>query len=409
MTEYTVDRLGQLGDGIIDSPGGEIFAPFTLPGERIEGIVEKGRIFVSKIIKPVANRIKPACKHFKICGGCSMQHASDELLADWKISKTKEALSQVGLTPEFRPIINSGTGSRRRATFAAKRTKKGSMVGFRGRASDIIVEISECPVSDPALLNGMPAFAKFATLGTSRKAILRINATVSGSGLDVKIDNGKKLSPTEISQFAQICSQYKILRLMWNDDVISQSHPPSQPMGAANVVPPSGAFLQATRTGEAALVETVLEIVSSAKRVVDLFAGCGTFALPIASRSAVHAVEGEANMILALDAGWRTTGGLHDVRAETRDLFRRPLMPDEFKKVDAIVIDPPRAGAASQVAEIAKTNVARIAFVSCNPSTFARDASILCNSGYSLDWVQVIDQFLWNPHVELVAKFTKSN
>jgi len=407
MSEYIVDRLGQLGDGIIDTPNGEIFAPFTLPGEHIEGNVENGRVNSPKIIKPVSDRIKPACKHFKSCGGCSLQHASDTVISDWKIRKTQDALSQVNLHPEFRPIINSKAGSRRRATFAAKRTKKGALVGFHGRASDVIIEISECPISDPILLSGMPAFSQFAILGSSRKAVLRISATVSGNSLDVKIDNGKKLSATEISKFAQICNQFKILRLMWNDDVIAQSNPPSQKMGLADVIPPSGAFLQATKSGEAALIKTVLEIIGPSKRVVDLFAGCGTFALPISSKATVHALEGDANMIAALDSGWRAAGGLHDIKSETRDLFRRPLMPDEFKKIDAIVIDPPRAGAVSQVVEIAKANVGSIAFVSCNPATFARDASILCNNGYNLDWVQVIDQFLWNPHIELVAQFTK--
>ncbi|MDB4016611.1 class I SAM-dependent RNA methyltransferase [Amylibacter sp.] len=407
MSEYIVDRLGQLGDGIIDSPNGEIFVPFTLPGEHIEGNVKNGRINSPRIIKPVSDRIKPACKHFKSCGGCSLQHASDTVISDWKIRKTQDALSQVNLHPEFRPIINSKAGSRRRATFAAKRTKKGALVGFHGRASDVIIEISECPISDPILLSGMPAFSQLAILGSSRKAILRISATVSENGLDVKIDNGKKLSATEISKFAQICNQFKILRLMWNDDVIAQSNPPTQKMGLANVIPPSGAFLQATKSGEAALIKTVLEIIGPSKRVVDLFAGCGTFALPISSKATVHALEGDVNMIAALDSGWRAAGGLHDIKSETRDLFRRPLMPDEFKKIDAIVIDPPRAGAVSQVVEIAKANVGRIAFVSCNPATFARDASILCNNGYNLDWVQVIDQFLWNPHIELVAQFTK--
>ena len=407
MSEYIVDRLGQLGDGIIDTPNGEIFASFTLPGEHIEGNVENGRVNSPKIIKPVSDRIKPACKHFKSCGGCSLQHASDTVISDWKIRKTQDALSQVNLHPEFRPIINSKAGSRRRATFAAKRTKKGALVGFHGRASDVIIEISECPISDPILLSGMPAFSQFAILGSSRKAVLRISATVSGNSLDVKIDNGKKLSATEISKFAQICNQFKILRLMWNDDVIAQSNPPSQKMGLADVIPPSGAFLQATKSGEAALIKTVLEIIGPSKRVVDLFAGCGTFALPISSKATVHALEGDVNMIAALDSGWRAAGGLHDIKSETRDLFRRPLMPDEFKKIDAIVIDPPRAGAVSQVVEIAKANVGRIAFVSCNPATFARDASILCNNGYNLDWVQVIDQFLWNPHIELVAQFTK--
>ncbi|MDA7847123.1 class I SAM-dependent RNA methyltransferase, partial [Amylibacter sp.] len=166
MSEYIVDRLGQLGDGIIDTPNGEIFAPFTLPGEHIEGNVENGRVNSPKIIKPVSDRIKPACKHFKSCGGCSLQHASDTVISDWKIRKTQDALSQVNLHPEFRPIINSKAGSRRRATFAAKRTKKGALVGFHGRASDVIIEISECPISDPILLSGMPAFSQFAILGS---------------------------------------------------------------------------------------------------------------------------------------------------------------------------------------------------------------------------------------------------
>ena len=407
MSEYIVNRLGQLGDGIIDSPSGEIFAPFTLPGEHITGKIENGRINTPKIIKPVSDRIKPVCKHFKNCGGCSLQHASDTIIADWKIKKTQDALSQVSLYPKFRPIINSKKESRRRATFAAKRTKKGSMVGFHSRASNIIVEVTECPVSDPIILSGIPAFSQFAILGSSRKSVLRISATVSGYGLDVRVENGKELSPTEISQFAQICDQYKILRLVWNEDMIAQSNPPGQTMGSVNIVPPSGAFLQATKTGEAELIKNVLEIIGTSKKVVDLFSGCGTFTLPISSKASVYAVEGDRNMNEALDAGWRAAGGLHDIKSETRDLFRRPLMPDEFKKVDAIVIDPPRAGALSQVTEISKTNVGRIAFVSCNPTTFARDAAILCNNGYNLDWVQVVDQFLWNPHIELVAQFTK--
>ena len=182
--------------------------------------------------------------------------------------------------------------------------------------------------------------------------------------------------------------------------------PPLQRFGKALVPCPPGAFLQATRQGEAALLDAVRQIVGDAKQVVDLFAGCGTFALPLAEGAEVHAAEGSSQMTAALDAGWRRAEGLKRVTHEARDLFRRPLLPDELKRFDAAVIDPPRAGAEAQVAELAKARVPRIAFVSCNPVTFARDAKQLVQAGYHLQWVQVVDQFRWSSHVELVAAFS---
>ena len=213
MSEYIVDRLGQLGDGIIDTPNGEIFAPFTLPGEHIEGNVENGRVNSPKIIKPVSDRIKPACKHFKSCGGCSLQHASDTVISDWKIRKTQDALSQVNLHPEFRPIINSKAGSRRRATFAAKRTKKGALVGFHGRASDVIIEISECPISDPILLSGMPAFSQsqkvfshyqFLHLSYFRKQLLKFVIQLFEMNLVLRTEKTRAFQITRLDQIPGI-------------------------------------------------------------------------------------------------------------------------------------------------------------------------------------------------------------
>jgi 23S rRNA (uracil1939-C5)-methyltransferase len=178
-------------------------------------------------------------------------------------------------------------------------------------------------------------------------------------------------------------------------------------MGKASVLPPSGAFLQATEAGEAALVAAMQEAVAGAKRVADLFAGCGTFALPLAAQAEVHAVEGEAEMLKALDAGWRFATGLKTVSTEARDLFRRPLVPLELKQYDAVVIDPPRAGAAAQMSEIAASNIRLVGAVSCNPISFARDAKTLIDAGFTLDWVQPVDQFRWSGHVELAAKFSR--
>ena len=180
-----------------------------------------------------------------------------------------------------------------------------------------------------------------------------------------------------------------------------------QRFGKALVAPPPGAFLQATAEGEAALLAAVREAVGPAKRIADLFAGCGTFALPLAEQAEVLAVEGEAAMVAAMDRGWREAQGLHKVVSLTRDLFRRPLLPDELKLFDAVVIDPPRAGAAAQIAELAQSTVKVVAAVSCNPVTFARDARVLVDAGFNLDWVQVVDQFRWSGHVELAAKFSR--
>ena len=184
--------------------------------------------------------------------------------------------------------------------------------------------------------------------------------------------------------------------------------PPVQRFGKAQVVPPPGAFLQATKDGEQALTQAVLEIVGSSKRVVDLFAGSGTFSLPLAEGSEVHAVEGEAAMTRALDQAWRKAEGLKKVTTEARDLFRRPLMPDELKSFDAVVLDPPRAGAEAQVQELVQAKRPVIAYVSCNPVSFARDAKILAQAGYTLEWVQVVDQFRWSSHTELVGHFNMS-
>ena len=197
-------------------------------------------------------------------------------------------------------------------------------------------------------------------------------------------------------------------RLVWGDEIVAELEPPVQQMGRARVVPPPGAFLQATAHGEAALRDTVRAAVGDAARIVDLFAGCGTFTLPLAETAEVHAVEGEAAMLAALDRGWRGVPGLKRVTTEARDLFRRPLLADELARFDAAVIDPPRAGAQAQITELATSQIGVIAMVSCNPASFARDAKMLLNQGYEMGPITVVDQFRWSPHVELATRFTRS-
>lgn len=230
--------------------------------------------------------------------------------------------------------------------------------------------------------------------------------TATLTGLDVAVSDGKPLDGPLRHGLAQICEGLKLARLSWDGEVVAMRAPPVIDFGMAQVSPPPGAFLQATEHGQGILTAAVLEITQGARRVIDLFAGCGTFSLPLAQFAEVHAVEGDAMMLASLDAGWRHGRGLKMLTTEARDLFRRPLMPDEMTKAQAIVLDPPRAGAETQIAELVKIKTAKIAYVSCNPLSFARDAARLVAAGYALDWVQVVDQFRWSTHVELAACFT---
>ncbi|WP_138422212.1 class I SAM-dependent RNA methyltransferase [Maritimibacter alexandrii] len=403
MTEITIERLGHQGDGIGPGP---VFVARVLPGEIVEGQIEDGRIEAPRIVRPSADRIKPPCPHFKSCGGCALQHASDAFVAQWKVGIVEQALTAQGLTTEIRGIATSPPNSRRRATLAVRRTKKGALVGFHAPKSDVITPIPNCHLLTPALMSALPIGEALATVGGSRKGEVKMTVTESEAGLDISVIGGKPLDLKLETELAGIAGEFDVARLAWDSEVVAMARPPAQRFGSALVTPPPGAFLQATKPGETALTAAVLEAVGNASRVIDLFSGSGTFTLPIAERAGVLAVEGVDDMLLALDAGWRHSKGLHAVKTETRDLFRRPLLSDELR-ADAVVIDPPRAGAEAQMVEIAASGVPRIAAVSCNPVTFARDAKILTDAGYTLNWLVVVDQFRWSPHVELAACFTR--
>jgi len=403
MTEYRIIRLGHQGDGIAQGP---VFAPMTLPGEVVTGTQNGDRLTEVRIVKPSPARVAPACRHYKACGGCQVMHASDDFVASWKTDVVRAALFAQGIEAEFRPILTSPPKSRRRASISVRRTKKGALAGFHARASDNVIEIPDCQLLLPELMAALPLAEALAVAGGSRKGELSVQVTDSLGGLDVLVTGGKPLDGQMRVALAAEVERFRLARLVWEDELVGMRQPPVQRFGAALITPPPGAFLQATAEGEAALLAAVGEAVGDAARIVDLFAGCGTFALPLASRAEVLAVEGDGPMIKALDQGWRQAEGLKRVTTEVRDLFRRPLLPDELKRFDAAVIDPPRAGAEAQVAELAKTRIGRIAFVSCNPVTFARDAKMLLSAGYRLEWVQVVDQFRWSTHVELAAAFT---
>lgn len=400
-TQLTIHRLGHQGDGIAPGP---VFVTLTLPGEVVAGVVEGDRMDAPRIVTPSADRVRAPCAHFKTCGGCGLMHASDGFVAGWKAQVIETALSAHDLATVIRPTLTSPARSRRRATLAGRRTKKGALVGFHGRRSDVIVPIADCHVLAPALVALIPTLVEITQLGGSRSATLSFALTLTDTGIDCAVTGGKPLDGPLQAALPRFRDQ--IARLTWGDEPVYADAPPMVRFGAVAVAPPPGAFLQATAEGEGALGAAVAEALTGATRIADLFAGCGTFALPLASRAPVHAVEGDAGLTAALMQAARHAQGLKAVTAETRDLFRRPLTGDELARIDGVVIDPPRAGAEAQTRALAEARVPLIAMVSCNPVTFARDAALLTQAGYRLNWVQPVDQFRWSPHVELAASLS---
>ncbi len=408
MIQLQVERLGHLGDGIGAGPEGPVYVPQVLPGELVEGDLQGGHLLNARIVTPSPDRVKPPCVHARACGGCLMQHAGDGFVADWKQGIVAGALAGQGLDAPIRPIVTSPPRSRRRATLAGRRTKGGALIGFHQRGSDVIIPIPGCQLLHPDLTTGFPALEALVIAGGSRSAELALTMTRGSGGLDVAVTGGKPLDAALRLSLARLTEAHGLSRLTWDGETVALRVTPLMIFGAARVPLPPGAFLQATDHGEAALLAAVREAVGDARRIADLFAGCGTFSLPLADRAEVHAAEADAAMTAALDKGARHATGLKQVTVETRDLFRRPLEPDELRRFDAIVIDPPRAGAEAQAERLARARVPVIAYVSCNPATFARDARILTGAGYRIDWIQPVDQFRWSAQVELAARLSIS-
>jgi len=403
----TVSRLGHLGDGVIAQNGGDLFAPFTLPGEVVSGDPNGDRLENVRITTPSADRIAPVCRHFKQCGGCQVQHASASFVEDWKARIVETALAAQGINVRVEQVFTAPPSSRRRARFAGRRTKKSAMVGFHRTASDQLVEVPDCKVLAPAILAALPMLRDVTARFASRKGVLGLQVTDTTTGLDIDITGADISTPVDIAALIQIVQQANVARVSNNGEMLATFTDPKIFWDGIAVTPVAGGFLQATPEAEAALIGFVKAATTGAKRIVDLFAGAGTFALPMSKQAEVEAYELDPRSITAMDAAWRQAKGVRSLSAKVRDLFRAPLDAKELTGFDAAIIDPARAGAAAQMAELAASQIPVIASISCNPVTFARDARVLIDGGYTLEKLHVIDQFRWSSHVELAARFTK--
>ena len=412
MTEQlTIARIGHRGDGIADTNAGPVYMPYALPGEvvtvdRIEGHPDRRHLI--RIDTPSHERATPICKHFGICGGCAMQHWSLAEYHLWKRGLVAEALAHANLIAPVDTLIDAHGQGRRRAVLHARRGSGDQLeVGFAAPRAHHIVAIDHCPVLSKGLDGAIEAAWAVAEILKPTDKPLDIQVTATDSGIDMDVRGSGPLTSKHTGVLAALVAKHRLARLTRHGELVAQGSSPTLKVGKAHVTLPPGAFLQATVEGEAALAKLVIAHVGKAKRVADLFAGIGTFALRLAENAGVTAVDTEAPAIKALERAASTTAGLKRVEGQARDLFRRPLMANELKAFDAVVFDPPRQGAEAQVRELAKSKVPVVVAVSCDATTFARDARILVDGGYKITSVTPVDQFRYSHHVELVAKFEK--
>jgi 23S rRNA (uracil1939-C5)-methyltransferase len=348
------------------------------------------------------------CRHFGVCGGCTLQDLATDDYRAVKRQGVVTALERVGLgnVPVAEPVIVPQY-SRRRAVFKIEKIKGELVVGFHARASHEIVDMLECLVLKPVLLQLAQTLRDVLTpiLHDGEKA--DVHATASDTGLDLSFHCERKLTPALTTALAKGFAGQGVARMLFNKEMVMEETAPAVTIAGAKVLLPTQAFLQATQEGETALQARVIELTKGAKNVADLFAGLGTFTLALARKARVHAVEQEPVLLQALAAAARTTSNLKPITTERRDLFKLPLTALELKAFDAVVLDPPRAGALSQARALAASKVARIVYVSCDAASFARDAAILVGGGFTPSPVTPIDQFLYSGHIELVAGFER--
>lgn len=412
--DLAIEALGAQGDGIATVGGKQIFVPYTLPGDRVTAR-PIGPHHALPIVwhSRAPAHARPACPHFGVCGGCVLQHLDPAAYTRWKLAQLETALARRGLHDvPITPLAQTPPGARRRADFGVARRGERIDIGFHAYKSPALVDLDRCPVLEPklsALLAPLRELFAALLVGKTRADIL---VTATETGPDLLIAGLPAPDRAQREALAAFAAANDIARIAWREadeapDIIVQRRAPRMTFAGVAVALPPGAFLQASAAGEQAIVDAVMAATDGAKRVLDLFAGCGTLTFPLARQARVHAIEGAAALAAALDRAARGAGLGGALRVETRDLSRRPLLREELSGFDAVVFDPPRDGAAAQAAELAHSRVPVVVGVSCNPATFARDARTLVDGGYRLLGVTPIDQFLWSPHLELVGVFRR--
>lgn len=400
--------MGARGDALAEGERGAIYAPYALPGESVRASVAGDRAEVREVLRASVERQAPACSHFGRCGGCQLQHWQEQPYLAWKRAQVTEALARRGFAgAPVEPVIAAWGAGRRRAALHAARRHGRVQVGFIERGGARLTAIEQCPALTPALEALSLKLAPLAALALPQRGEITLACLETPAGIDVAIKGAGRAANIDRARFEKLnatAAELGLARLSFDGEPLVTRAAPLLRMGRAMVAPPPGAFLQPTALGEETLVRLVREALGDARRVVDLFSGVGTFALRAAECAEVLAVETDQEMLNALKAGADgASGALRQVSILRRDLLRTPLSNLEMKKFDAAIIDPPRSGARLQAEQIGRAPVRRLAYVSCDPASFARDIKVLAEYGFTLTRVTPVDQFRWSPHVEVVG------
>ncbi|MEQ8934654.1 MAG: hypothetical protein RIE56_02550, partial [Amphiplicatus sp.] len=410
IAELEIASLGARGDGIARGGGAETFVPYTLPEERVRALVSEGRGRVEEILTASPHRVQAPCRHFGDCGGCALQHASENFYLGWKRGLIIEALARAGLKEApVGEVVRIEPATRRRASFAVKRTADRTVLGFNARASHRIVEIVSCGILRPALFDALPGLKDLAAALPGEWRSFDMSVSLCDNGLDVDVIPPRGLQEPEGATLQNLGAAMRmagIVRMSIDGQPLLTLTTPFVRFADVPVSLPAGGFLQASVEGEAALAGLVERSATGVRRTLDLFCGAGAFSLPLSKTATVHAVDSDRPAIAALAAAARSSP-YRPITTEARNLFERPLMADDLRDYDLVLFDPPRAGAREQAGEIARSRVPAVIGVSCNPATFARDAALLAAGGYALLEVTPVDQFVYSPHVELVGVFAK--
>jgi 23S rRNA (uracil1939-C5)-methyltransferase len=404
-----IDHVGHRGDGVAFADGQTVYVPYALAGETVEVAPvpdHPDRRRLLQVERASPQRVTAFCPHFGICGGCAIQHWESERYRAWKREIVVETLAQAKLDCEVYQLIDAhGLGRRRITLHARMGTHDVLKVGFAAASSHDIIPVDRCPILDPGLSGALDAGWAIAEPLISIGKPLDIQMSATDNGLDVDVRGSGPLPAATIAMLSRVAEQHRLARLTRHGELVLMRTPPTIAIGTAQVILPPASFLQATVAGEEALAALVSGHCRRAKHIADLFCGVGPFALRLAAKSRIAAFDSDAGAVTALQKAATSTSGLKPIKAEARDLFRRPLMPQELRDYDTVVFDPPRQGAQAQAQQLAASKIPVVVAVSCNVATFARDARILIDGGYRIEGVTPVDQFRHTPHVELVARF----
>ncbi len=403
-----IERIGHRGEGVARHAGRLVFVPYALAGETVLAEVQGEQARLREVLEPSPQRIAPICPHYGVCGGCAVQTLAPPAYAQWKRGLVVAALRNAGLDLPVGDLVDAHGAGRRRVTFHARFDRGRARVGFMQARSHEIVDLDACPLLAPGLSGALPAARAIAAALIGHGKPLDIVVCRAIEGLDIDLRGAGALSAAEEAALIDVAERHDVARLANHGRLVALRQKPHVAIGESRVAPPPGAFLQATEAGEEALARHVLAAAQGAKRVADLFCGLGAFALRLAGKVQVSAYDSDAGAVAALTEAARARPGLRLAHGEARDLFRRPLTADELAAYDAVVFDPPRAGAEAQAEQIAKSSTKLAIAVSCNALTFARDAKILLGAGFEAKEILPIDQFRFSPHVEIAATFVRA-